>query len=258
MADNIKSRETLSKQIRALLAKTVENGCSEAEAMAAAELVGKLMAQYNISMTEVEVANEEYDEVEMESGAKKKTAMIHVVSAIGDFTDTKRWLKEDKGYTRKGRVATTNRVYVFWGTKKDIEIARYLYDLIKEAIRAGYRNYMNERTENGEENGAQVKKSFQTAMAIRIAKRLRQMKKDQMAQASTETGIVPIDKLSVIEKKYAEMHQDEEFKPVTVNTGDGLLADAYMAGLDAGDKVSIVPGINGANNNEKVLLLKAG
>ncbi|RYJ03496.1 MAG: DUF2786 domain-containing protein, partial [Acetobacteraceae bacterium] len=45
-------------RIRALAAKTVERGCSEAEAMAAAAKVGELLEVYGLSMSEVELREE--------------------------------------------------------------------------------------------------------------------------------------------------------------------------------------------------------
>ena len=44
-----KKREGLFAKVRALLAKTVENGCTEAEAMAALELARRLMAEHEIT-----------------------------------------------------------------------------------------------------------------------------------------------------------------------------------------------------------------
>ena len=42
-------------RIKALTEKTVSNGCTEAEAMAAAEMVGRLLERYALSMEEIDV-----------------------------------------------------------------------------------------------------------------------------------------------------------------------------------------------------------
>jgi hypothetical protein len=42
-------------RIKALAEKTVSNGCTEAEAMAAAEMVGRLLERYALSMEEIDV-----------------------------------------------------------------------------------------------------------------------------------------------------------------------------------------------------------
>ena len=41
-------------RIKALAEKTVSNGCTEAEAMAAAEMVGRLLERYALSMEKLE------------------------------------------------------------------------------------------------------------------------------------------------------------------------------------------------------------
>jgi Protein of unknown function (DUF2786) len=42
-------------RIKALAEKTVSNGCTEAEAMAAAGMVGRLLERYALSMEEIDV-----------------------------------------------------------------------------------------------------------------------------------------------------------------------------------------------------------
>jgi hypothetical protein len=45
-------------KIKALAAKTLDNGCTEHEAMTAATKVGELLEQYNLSMSECDVREE--------------------------------------------------------------------------------------------------------------------------------------------------------------------------------------------------------
>jgi hypothetical protein len=42
-------------RIKALTDKTIANGCTEAEAMAAAEMVGRLLERYALSMDAIEI-----------------------------------------------------------------------------------------------------------------------------------------------------------------------------------------------------------
>ena len=51
------NEKTLNK-IRALLAKTIENGCTEAEAMAAIEIAQKLMTEHEISLEDLKLEDE--------------------------------------------------------------------------------------------------------------------------------------------------------------------------------------------------------
>jgi hypothetical protein len=50
--------EKVKARIRALAARTVDRGCTEAEAIAAAQKVGELLEVYGLSMSEVELRQE--------------------------------------------------------------------------------------------------------------------------------------------------------------------------------------------------------
>ena len=54
-------------KIKALAAKTVEAGCSEHEALHAAEMVGRLLDQYNLSMDEIDIREEVWSLVKFRS-----------------------------------------------------------------------------------------------------------------------------------------------------------------------------------------------
>ena len=51
-------REKLLAKIRALLAMTEENGCTEAEAMSAAAAADKLLQEYDLTYSDVDMENE--------------------------------------------------------------------------------------------------------------------------------------------------------------------------------------------------------
>lgn len=57
-------------RIKALTEKTVANGCTEAEAMSAVEMVGRLLERYALSMDEIEVRTARCVQVEVELGSR--------------------------------------------------------------------------------------------------------------------------------------------------------------------------------------------
>jgi Protein of unknown function (DUF2786) len=67
----------LKARIRALAEKTVSNGCTEAEAMAAAEMVGRLLERYALSMQEIDVRHEVCVQVEVPVGGKQRRPKDH-------------------------------------------------------------------------------------------------------------------------------------------------------------------------------------
>ena len=60
--DRVKAR------ITAFAEKTVSNGCTEAEAMAAAEMVGGLLKRYALTLDEIEVREQRCVQVEVRIG----------------------------------------------------------------------------------------------------------------------------------------------------------------------------------------------
>ena len=58
--------EKLKGRIQALRAKTVENGCTEEEALSAAAKVADLLDQYDLSLTDVELREEACERAEFE------------------------------------------------------------------------------------------------------------------------------------------------------------------------------------------------
>ena len=59
-------------RIKALAEKTVANGCTEAEALSAAEMVGRLLEQYSLSMDEIEVRTSRCVQVEVPLGGRRR------------------------------------------------------------------------------------------------------------------------------------------------------------------------------------------
>lgn len=56
--NQITKRERVKGRIRALVERTTSNGCTEAEALAAAEMAGRLLERYALTMEEVDLRAE--------------------------------------------------------------------------------------------------------------------------------------------------------------------------------------------------------
>ncbi len=79
-------------RIKALAEKTVANGCTEAEALSAAEMVGRLLEQYAVSMDEIEVRASRCVQAEVPLGGQRRRPIDGCVPAIARFCDCKVWL----------------------------------------------------------------------------------------------------------------------------------------------------------------------
>ena len=64
-------------RIKALAAKTPEAGCSEHEAMHAAEIVGRLLGQYNLPLDEIAIREEVCVLCEVPTGSKRRMQALN-------------------------------------------------------------------------------------------------------------------------------------------------------------------------------------
>src|SRR5262245_57916876 len=96
--DNAKARrERIIERVRALLAMTVVNGCTEAEAMLAAAKAAKLMEEYDLAVTNVKsfkderIAQQSKPFAATERSREIHAAGIYVAMAVAEFFDCKCW-----------------------------------------------------------------------------------------------------------------------------------------------------------------------
>lgn len=235
-------REKIANKIKELMKKTTANGCSEAEALSAAEMVGRLMNEYDLSMTEVEFKNEEFLTHVINTNSRVASPIHSVIMAIAEYTDTKSW------FSRGDKI-----VYSFFGTKKDTEIADYLYHLLVGAIKRETENYKKTTSyKSSPINGRTKTTSFANGMAARLSSRLQEMKRNQeMANESNSTALVPVDKMAIVLDQFKNLNMKLKSSVRRVTAGS---YDAYSDGQSAGDKVNITSGLKAGNS--KILKLK--
>ncbi len=149
-------------RIKALADRTVARGCTEAEAMAAAEMVGRLLERYALTMEEVDVRQEPCVQVEVAIGGRRRRPIDACVPALARFCDCKVWLARGEAETH----------YVFFGFETDTALAAYLFAVIGRAIGTELSGF---RAGHGGLAGTALRRastSFQGGMAMRVAARL--------------------------------------------------------------------------------------
>ena len=226
-------REKIANRIQALLNKTVNNGCSEEEAMTAAEMVGKLMKEYDLSMTEIEFKDENFITHEILTESRIASHIHTLLSAIAYFTDTKVW------FTRNDVIK-----YSFFGSEKDTQIADYIYHLISNTIKVEIEKYKKTTAYKASSvNGKTKTTSFAVGMVNRLDSRLREMKNNVVVESNDCTAIVT--------EQFAKLNMRLKTSKAsrTVNSND-----AYNSGQAAGDKVNITSGL-GASSKKSTLKL---
>jgi uncharacterized protein DUF2786 len=154
-------------KIKALAAKTVEAGCSEHEALHAAEMVGRLLDQYNLSMDEIDIREEVCVLGEVPAGSKRRRPIDGAVVPIARFCDVKTW---------HAKRANGTAVYCFYGFEPDVAMAVHLFTVVAAAVRAESAAFKGSKTYAAAGNRWLSTASFQRGLVDRIGDRLEQLK----------------------------------------------------------------------------------
>ena len=124
--------DKLKTRIQALRAKTIDNGCTEEEALSAASKVAQLLDRYDLSLSDVEMREAPCERLEYETWRKKRIPIDGCVGAVAHFCDCRVW--REKNQAGEAR-------YVFFGLRSDVAVAHYLTELIDTAVRSELGRY---------------------------------------------------------------------------------------------------------------------
>ncbi|MBV8899160.1 MAG: DUF2786 domain-containing protein [Verrucomicrobia bacterium] len=238
-------RERVKARIKALAEKTVSNGCTEAEAMAAAEMVGRLLERYALSMDEIEMREARCVQVTVPIGGQRRRPIDGCVPAVARFCDCKVWLERAgnnvTGLMGDGHPGPESRqaAYVFFGFETDTALARYLFTVIDRAIGVELLTF---RRANPRFRGSLLRRasgSFQHGMAGRIAERLEEMHRAREAavgeRRATGTALI-IAKHRMVEDAF----RATDVRLVSPGRfGPSRSDPAFRQGWAAGDRVNL-------------------
>jgi hypothetical protein len=229
-------------RIKALTDKTVANGCTEAEALSAAEMVGRLLERYALSMDEIEVRSARCVQVEVPIGGHRRRPIDGCVPAIARFCDCKVWLAPavdgDPNATNE-RPATLPKRYIFFGFETDAALARYLYQIIERAIASETTLFKQVNPGLRAVRLRKASSSFQHGLVARVAARLETMHDDReasvRAQRVTGTALMLV-KHHVVDEAFRET----DVRLVSMNAiGPTVITKAYREGMEAGNRVNL-------------------
>jgi hypothetical protein len=221
-------RARVKARIKALAEKTVSNGCTEAEAMAAAEMVGRLLERYALTMEEIDVREERCVQLEIPLGSTRRRPIDGCLVALAKFCDCKVWVSRD-GETPR---------YVFFGFETDTTMAGYLYAVVDRAMATALAAF---RRGHPALRGVDLRRasvSFQQGMAARIGDRLRAMHSEREASVAAQRGTgtaLTVVKHQVVETAFRE----RSIHLVKARATGMAINGAFRAGLAAGDAVNL-------------------
>lgn len=240
-------RQRIYERIQGLLSKTVENGATEAEALAAANLARKLMDQYQITVTikDIESGDEKVDLRVSEIFNKNTDRIASISVAIGEYTDTKVW--------------KSGSTICFLGVGKDAEFALWLFETLVNVRDSEYTRFKQTLAFRQQQalgyHGRTLRANFTDGFAIRVSKRLREMKSairnEGSAESSHSNALVPV-KNQAIAKEMQKMGLRLS-KGAGYSGTQGRSSAAYAAGDQAGSRANIGRPIGDGSSSTKYI-----
>lgn len=214
------------QRIMALRAKTVDQGCTEQEAMAAAAKVAELLDRHDLTLDEVAVRKSDCAGAPVDTGRRRRAPIDDCAQPVACFCDCRVWSEE----SHKGTLR-----YIFFGLKADVEAARLLHDLIDRAFEtesARFRASEIYRTAEGGDRRAALH-SFQIGLASGISRRLHDIKSARGAKTPKTTGFDLVTvKHSVIDEEMEKLGL--RFVTKSASGHRRVRPEAYAAGKAAG------------------------
>ena len=166
------NRDALLARIRAISARTTDNGCTEAEALAAASMLAKLLAEHGLSMTDVEIGEERCGIEYLETGRRALHESSFCMVPIAELCDCRVWTcwtRQDEEHLNGPR---TKKI-AYFGLPGDVETAVYLTRVVKASMDAELLAFMRRSAELGEPTGRRVNHTththWQTLVEIALA-----------------------------------------------------------------------------------------
>lgn len=226
-------REKLAARIRALRAKTVENGCTEGEAMSAAEKLAQLLADHNMTLDEADLRASPFTRHDHTGTGAVGLKLWKVANAIAELTNTRTWTG---GQDAPG--ANT-----FLGLSHEVEVAAYMLAICERAMRTEVQALMRRLAHLSMMKKTAKVVPFVDGMADRLASRIL----DMIPPVQPGTGLIVL--------RNALIDQEMTRRGIEIETGHArrpIDTAAYRAGASAADKVALNPGVRGADSMAQI------
>src|SRR6202521_3487171 len=226
--------DRLVQRIRALRAKTVEQGCTEQEALTAAEKVAELLDRYGLNLSELDLRKQSCEGIGVETDRKRRGPIDDCMGTIAAFFDCRVWCEASADATLR---------YIFFGLPADVQASVYLHDLIALAFATEtsafqateiYRSTHSSRRRS-------ATNSFQVGLARGIIRKLDTLRQARDVAGGSTNGraLAPI-KESIIDEEMDRLGLNFRHRSAVRRM---VLPAAFSAGQEAGERFEYRPGI---------------
>ena len=224
-------RQEIAAKVRALLAKTVDKGCTEQEAVAAAAKANELMDRYQVDLSETELEEEGLARGRAEGPESRKLNVQDLIGwGIADYCEVKAW-KTHSGDYKRWR-------FVFFGLRSDVEFANWLLKGLEAFV-----------WQKADEYGGSYfdKRNFAMGCADRITERLRaevKARKQKPVTMSSGRDLVVV-KQAIVQREFDKLGM--RFRSCRSSSYcSGGSHEARSAGYQAGDGASFGRPVGGS------------
>ena len=232
--------ERIKEKIRRLSEMTVENGCSENEAMTAAQKMGKLLDEHQLSMSDIELQKQDCVEKEVWTGMTMRDHMQACTHGIAFYSDTKPWMSSSRDGFK----------YVYFGLPDDVELAHYTHCIVNRAILEEGDTYKtsDEYMMYPGSRKRQAMRAFKFGMAERIGTRLKEMKKARQEWMKSQGRDLVVLKDQLVKASFQQL--DKNLR--TVRSGRVTHRAGYGHGISAGDGFNLNEGLKGSASRKEI------
>ena len=227
--------ERLIGRIRALRAKTVEQGCTEQEALAAAEKVASLLDRYGLTLSELDLQRQACEGVSVETGRRRVGPVDDCVPAVAAFFDCRTWGEKAASGTLR---------HVFFGLPADVAAAHYLYALVERAFETETAWFQSGAIYAAARTSARrtATNSFQIGLARGIMAKLQALRQAREAALRGTSGRdLVVAKADVVEAELAKLGL--RLRTRSRSGGRRVRQDAFEQGHAAGLGFEYTPGL---------------
>jgi hypothetical protein len=203
-------RDGLLDKIRALLAKTLDNGCTESEAMAALDKARAMMDAYAVSESELSLTKEEKAILRREPPGSKDPHRIKwlLLSSVAQFCGCQSWRK------------THERILVFCGLPSDARFGTWLLDTLTTFVLAELTNYLMDADPSKQDRREAIR-SFVAGCTERISQRLDDLCKQSESVATSNAKALVVIKGRAVKAKMEEL--DIHLRSCSVSCGRAMI-----------------------------------
>lgn len=255
MSQNVERARAL-KLIQKLMDQTTTRGRTQSEMDYAMGQLDKLMKTYNVTMDEVTLQGLEYKSMSVAGDLAKGDPMMNVICAIAEYTSTKTWRtpgssKWVEGRTPRGRrcmkrIRVGKPTYHFFGISSDVEMAVFLYELIKNSLESETvrfkksETYLNSPISQIRGRKRSMLYSFRDSFTTSLSWRLYDMAREneKTVELTPESTDLVFCKKSVREQKFKEQMGVKLTSAKSYRTG-GSSSSGANAGYSAAKAVNL-------------------